>query len=100
MDPVKKQIQSYADIVKGLNDNRLLYNKIPIIKQFKTLSSTIEYTKSQRESVNEAWDIASHFTNNIDRTGGTYLDQNFDNTDIVRLNNRLINASKSWLEKQ
>lgn len=50
--------------------------------------------------MNEAWDIAAHFANMTGHIGGPYLKQNYDCTDIVRLNNLLINASKSWLEKQ
>jgi hypothetical protein len=50
--------------------------------------------------MNEAWDIASHFASNTNSTRGAYLQQNYDNADIVRLNNRLIQASKTWLEKQ
>ncbi|KAI9481514.1 MAG: Nup93/Nic96-domain-containing protein [Benjaminiella poitrasii] len=101
---LKKKALAYASVVKDINLNRLLLNKIPVINKFKALSDLSDCTNTQRATMLEAWDIASYLTNEKRETGeyiqGVYTRQHYDKTMVIQMNRRLIHASKTWLEKQ
>ncbi|KAI9346684.1 nucleoporin interacting component Nup93/Nic96 [Pilaira anomala] len=88
---LKEQLTGLSKVVKDVNKNRLLSAKIPIIKEFKSLSESTQCDKAQERSMLDSWDIASCLTK--ESIGNTFLV-----TDPVKRNIELIKSSKTWLE--
>lgn len=104
LESFKKKMLSYASTVKELNKNRLLSEKTPIIKTFKSLSGLTKCDKAQERAMIDSWDIVSNIANesreNGHRIEGGYTNNYNDKYAIVKMNRRLIDSAKSWLENE
>lgn len=104
MQEFRQQLLAYASIVKELNQNRLLSERIPIIRKFKRLSSYTKCDKSQARAFLDSWNIVSNLSNELRETGslveGVYSRSQFDKSAVVKLNRSLIESGKNWLESE
>ncbi|KAG2230498.1 hypothetical protein INT48_009873 [Thamnidium elegans] len=97
----KKQMISFSTVINELNKSRLLSEKIPIIKKFKSLAQFTACDKTQERSMLDSWDIASSLTNESRENQPQFNTSLYGGADaIVKKNRCLIESSKGWLENE
>lgn len=78
----------------------MLSEKIDIIQEFKSLSNNVECDKSQKKLMGDAWAIASDFSKRGYLFDIVHLKNRYDISETVKMNRHLIQAAKSYLEKE
>jgi hypothetical protein len=100
----RKQLLAYASTVTNLNQNRLLSDKVPIIKKFQSLSSYTKCDKNQERAMSDSWSIASFLANESRESESPikspYHYNSDDKSAIVEMKRSLIGSAKSWLESE
>ncbi|CEP14401.1 hypothetical protein [Parasitella parasitica] len=101
LQSMKEQKKAYAAAVKEVNEKRITEQSIPIVDMFTKLSKSASCTNSQRVSMDASWDIISYLTcEKNDRIYGAYMNNKYDTYKILNMKQRLIKASRSYLESQ
>ncbi|KAI8371915.1 Nup93/Nic96-domain-containing protein [Blakeslea trispora] len=100
------RILEFANAVRQLNENRSLDMDFDVIQAFASIQNMSELQKAQA-SAYEAWNILSHLVKNTcvdSRSEGQFTRQiatePYESALYINTRQQLMNASRSWLEKQ
>lgn len=103
----QQRISSYAAVVSKLNDARARGEDFPIVDNLSKANKTAEPSSSSKTALG-AWELVEYHTGESEavqeRMEGRFLRayalRDHDKNVSTGVTNRLLNASRKWLEKQ